>query len=328
MESNPDDLLILTILIQMHGKVMNFDLNLRESHIFDNVRLLCKAGDFVDYHTTPADEYGLVSGLQDYFTHDLHKSTYNILKKANSGVLVDNITYDKSLSIMIGEPTLLDRIDPISYIQGIYLLSIHRGRTLIFPGNDNRVINLLKIDDLEYLAKLFDTKVPNIRDLSTVIPSQIIYIEEENAVKNDNNLTKEIKDERIKQIRRQFYNNLYNWQLTLQGNKIVSIKLSTLVDLVKTITGRSTFINLLDYSCNSPTIYIPKEQETLRQYALKEGDIEMGINKMELAGGKKKKRKRKRNRTKKIKWNNKKNKYKSRNRKSNQNKSSKKCFNA
>ena len=132
---------------------------------------------------------------------------------------------------------------------------------------------------------MFHTRLPNISDLSTELPSQRIYIEEENIVKNNNALTKEEKEERIQQIRSQFYNNLYKWQLKLDGDKIISIKLSTLVELVKLIIGRPCFINILDYSCNSPTIYIPQEQRILSQYALQEGDIEMGMNKTKYYGG-------------------------------------------
>jgi hypothetical protein len=138
MENNPDNLLVLTIVIQMHGEVINFDLNPIETHIFDNVRLLCKAGDFVYYETTPAQEIGLVGALQDYFTHDLVESTYSILQKTKRGVIVDNITYDKTLSIMNAEPTILDRINPITYLQGIYLLSIHEERKLHQPKRKMR----------------------------------------------------------------------------------------------------------------------------------------------------------------------------------------------
>lgn len=303
---NPDNLLILTIVIQMHGKVINFDLNTKQTDIFNNVRLLCKAGDFVDYNSTPINEIFLVSRLQDYFTHDLDISTYDILKKTKSGVLVDNITYDKSLSITIGEPTFWDSINPLTGIQGIYLLSIHSGKKLIYPdkNKDKKVLNLIKPVDLNILARKFNTIVPNIQDLSTIIPSQKIYIEEENNVKSDDRLSEEEKEEMIEKIRRQFYTNLYNWQLTLSGEKIVSIKLSTLVELIKTIVGKHCFINLLDYSCNSPTIYIPKEQRTLKQYALKTNDIEIGLKTTSL-GGRKKKFKRKRKQTNKHKKRNK-----------------------
>lgn len=294
MGSNPEDLLILTILIQMHGKVINFDLNSDEAYIFDNVRLLCKAGSLTDYKTTAANEFMLVSNLQKSFTSDLAESTYNMLKQEQSGLLVNNITYDKILSIMIGEPTIWDRLDPITYIQGIYLLSIHKGGRLIYPEQNKNVVNLLKLSDLYRLADIFNTTVPNLKDLSTIFPMQSIFINEENLVKEDNRLSEYEKEQRINQIRQQFYNNLKNWQLTLDGNKIVSIKLSSLIELIKRLIGKPCFINLLDYSCNSPTIYIPKEQQTLKQYALQEGDIEMGINIKKEYGGMKNRYKRKR----------------------------------
>lgn len=301
MESNPDEVLILTILIQMHGKVITFDLNTRTSHIFDNVRLLCKAGDFVDYNSSGAEETTLVNALREqYFTKDLAISTYDILKQAKSGVLVDNITYDKTLSIMIGEPTLIDYLNPITYYQGIYLLSIHYKKKLKYPGKDKKIINLLKVSDLESLATSFHTRVPNLQDLSTLIPSQKIYINEENSVKNNNLLSDEEKDVAISQIRRQFWNQLNNWQLTLEGDKIVSIKLSVLVELIKTIIGGPCFINILDYSCNSPTIYIPKEQKLSKQYALKSTDIEMGVSKHESYGGKRRRHKKTKKHYKKI----------------------------
>jgi len=290
MESNPDDLLVLTIVIQMHGKVINFDLTPRETNIFNNVRLFCKVGDFIDYETTPINELILISALKNYFTNDLPGTTYDILKKAQYGVLVNNITYDKALSI--SEPTILDTINPMTYIEGVYLLSIHEGGKLVYPKKDdkNTVINLLKLTDLHSLAKIFHTEVPNITDLSTVIPSQNIYIEQENAINHDNTLTKKEKEEMVKQIRNQFYNNLYNWQLTLERNKIISIKLTTLVELVKIIIGKPCFINLLDYSCNSPTKYIPEKQKTLKQYGLQEGDIEMGITNTSYGGKKNQKK--------------------------------------
>jgi len=211
METNPDDILILTIVLQIHGKVINFDLTPEESKIFDNVRLLCKAGDFVDYETNLASEVMLVSALQHHFTHDLEESTYDILKKAKSGVLVDNITYDKTLSTTISEPTLLDRLDSVTYVQGIYLLSIHKNRKLIYPKRSKQVINLLKLSDLHILANMFDTIIPNIEDLSTPFPNQRIYLDEENRVENDNTLSEEEKKERIQQIKSQFYQNLSNW---------------------------------------------------------------------------------------------------------------------
>lgn len=289
--SDADEVLIITILIQMHGKVITFDLNDVTTRIFDNVRLLCKAGDFKDYESSGLQEISLVDALRDqYFTKDLATSTYDILKQARSGILVDNVTYDKTLSTTVSDPTLSDYLNPITYYQGIYLLSIHYKRKLIYPGEDKRIINLLNVTDLERLATIFHTRVPNLQDLSTPFPSQNTYINEENRIKQNSLLTAGEKEAEISQIRRQYWNRLNNWELTLERNKIVSIKLSTFVELIKTIVGGPCFINILDYSCNSPTIYIPREQGSLKQYALKTPDIETGISNTNMGGNKRTRR--------------------------------------
>jgi hypothetical protein len=313
MENNPDDFLVLTILIQMHGKVFDLELTPEKARIFDNVRLLCGSKDFVDYESSVAAEVSRVSGLKQYFTHDLDESTYDILKKAKNGTLIDNITYDKTLSTVIGDPTWIDRISPVTSVQGVYLLSIHQGRRLIYPKGDEKPLNFLEIRDLNKLASKFETEIPQIINESTPLPNQKIYIDEEATVQNDKSLETEQKEQRIADIRNQFYRNLYNWQLTVEGNKIVSIKLTTLVELIKRIIGRPCFINLLDYSCNSISKYIPPEQKTLSKYAF-QADIETGTANPEY-GGKKKRHRRTRKNKRKYKRIN---KYKSRrNRKSN-----------
>ena len=194
MASKDDDIFVITILIQMHGKVINFALNSRDSEIFDNVRLLCKAGDFDDFHMTPAFESQLFRGVQPHFTRDLQRSTYDILNAATSGVLVDRVTYDKALSII--ESDEVSSLDPMINIQGIYLVSIHKKGKLVYPTEGEKTINLLQLSDLNLLAKFFGTKVPDIRPLSTVIPSQIIYIEEEQKINADSSLSQTDKDKK------------------------------------------------------------------------------------------------------------------------------------
>ncbi len=300
MENNPDNFLVLTILIQMHGKVFDLELTPKKARIFDDVRLLCGAKDFVDYESTAGAELTRVSWLKQYFTHDLNESTYDMLKKAQSGSLIDNITYDKTLSSVIDEPTWMDRISPITRVQGIYLLSIHKGRKLVYPKEDKELFNFLNIEDLNKLALKFGTEVPQIIHESTPLPNQKMYIDEEYIVKNDVSLETKEKEKRIQDIKNQFYRNLHNWQLTVEGNKILSIKLSTLVDLVKRIIDRPCFINLLDYSCNSISNYIPQTQKTLAKYAF-QTDIESGTANTTFGGKKKRRHRRTRKNKKKYK---------------------------
>lgn len=277
--SNIDDKLIITIAIQTHGKVITYELDNTTANIFDNVTMLCKAGGFVDYFSSAAEDFALVGSLSKYFRKDIETTTYDIISQAKKGILIGNITFDKTLAIYEGEPSMFNRFDPMTYIHGIYLLSIHKGTKMIYPENPNdKTINFMNVDDLARLSQLFNTKVPNIAELSTPFPSQQIYIDEEDMIKNNQDIPENEKEIKIDQIRRQFYNNISKWKLTLDNNKIITMKLSALVELIKKIIGQPCFINLLDYSCNSASIYIPKEQNLSARYMIPD-DIEQGNKK-------------------------------------------------
>jgi hypothetical protein len=304
---NTNNMLVVTIVIQMHGTVITYELNPETANIFDNTRLLCKAGGLQEYVSGQSglpgisEEIILVKNLREIFGQDLERSTYDIIKNAKSGLLIGNITFDKSLSKTSG-----NLLDPFKYFQGIYLLSIHRGGKLIYPKPDEKVINFLKVDDLQRLATFLETDVPDLQEDNIPFPNQKIYIEEENRINKDSTLSKDVKKQKIEEIREQFMKLIYNWDLTLdeRGN-IEDIKLSYLVKLIKKMMGEQIIINLLDYSCNAPTSYISKKQTP--QYAIQEydDDIETGININRKYGGKRKtrhqrsKKKQTRKRTKK-----------------------------
>ena len=277
--SNIDDMLIITIAIQTHGKVITYELNSRTANIFDNVLMLCKAGGFVDFYSSPAEEFMLVGTLSNYFHKDIETTTYDIISQAKKGIVIGNITFDKTLSIYTDETSMFNRINPMTYIQGIYLISIHKGNKMIYPENPNeKVINFMNVNDLSRLSQLFNTRAPNITDMSTPFPSQKIYIDEEDMIKNNQDIPENEKAVRVEQIKQQFYNNISKWQLTLDNNKITTIKLSVLVEIIKKIIGQPCFITLLDYSCNSASTYIPKEQNLSARYMIPD-DIEQGNKK-------------------------------------------------
>lgn len=301
---NTNNPLIVTILIQMHGTVITYDLSPEKTNIFENVRLLCKAGGLKEYISGSTgmpglfEELLLYSNLQDIFKKDIDKSTFEIISGASSGLLIGNVTFDKSLSRTSGEGW-----SPTDSLQGVYLLSVHRGRRLIYPVNqEEKAINLLNIEDLHRLASApeFNSTVPNLQHISIPFPNQEIYVEEENAVNADTKLSEDDKKQKLMQIRSQFMDLLDRWELTLgpSGN-IEAIKLSSLVELVKTIIGNEIIINLLDYSCNAPTSYIPEESNIYAKYIV-EPDIESGLPNTGL-GGKKKKRRKTKNKKRKRK---------------------------
>jgi hypothetical protein len=114
-------------------------------------------------------------------------------------------------------------------------------------------------------------------------------------------------EEKIKEIHYDFYNILNNWKLTINkaGTIITAVKLSYFVNLIKTIILNDCIINLLDYSCNAPSVYIPDKELSKLQYAFNKNDIETGNNENTRYGGKKTRKninkKRKNNKIKKNK---------------------------
>ena len=171
-------------------------------------------------------------------------------------------------------------------------------------------MNLLYIKDLETFTNLFGrafTEEHQNRFIESSIdfPSQKLYIDEENAVKQDNRIQEHEKTRRIKDIRLQFYNYLQKWTYTLSpdNTKIQTIKLSEMVKLVKRLVGQDCFLNILDYSCNSASVYIPEEQQTLKQFAFIDDDDERGnqYQSNKWLGGRKKSTKKKKKRVRKSK---------------------------
>lgn len=275
--------LVVTIAIQMHGSIFTYELTNETSNIFENVRLLCGAGGFKNYQTNFVEELVLVESLKNYFAHDIDesKSTFDMLQETKNGTVISNITFDKILSVG-------SYLDVGGYIDGVYLISIHRGKKLMYPTNPNDNINLLNLTDLNRLSTMFKTTMPNIEQLSSNFPDVKIYIDEINNINKNSNLIQNEKTIKIEEIRKQLYNSIGNWNLTLGyfRKKIEIIKLSVLIKIVKDIISHDCIINLLDYSCNKPSNIIPNEQNTLAKYAIMPHDPEQGISNTKLGGKK------------------------------------------
>lgn len=258
-----DDKIIVTILIQTHGKVISYHLDEETTNLFQNVRLLCMAGGFVNHGMNLPEEIQTYKNLSMLFQKDIQETTLDLMKSIKKGVMVGNVSYDKSLAVTIAQPSLFD-FDIASYLQGIYLLSVHKNGTLIFPKPNMQIFNFMNLYDLDFLYKYFSKTPLRLRDESTLMPDQSIYIREEANVLEDPYLSSDEKEKQVEQIRKQYFDALSNWKLTFEENKyfypiIDPIRLSMLVKIVKSIFGDSCYLNLLDYSCNSPTIYIPPE---------------------------------------------------------------------
>jgi hypothetical protein len=303
---------IITLAIQMHGSVINLDLSPETTQIFENVRLFSKTGDFDDAVTSDLAERHILYKLNEMFQKDLTVPTveiineyveyskpkyinllshYNELNETRSQNVCrrfENIPYDKALSAADSDEDtgffecILNRLLP--KFQGFFVVSIHEKTgensfTLLYPKKtDKQNLNLLLVNDFNKFANIFTSELPDLSEYSNILPSYREFIDVDKKIENDHTLTPEQKEIRIEQLKQQFFRLLGGWNLTMNGNKIEMIKLSVMIDFIKHIVGPFCKINLLDYSCNNVSRFVPKNQLPNKQYMI-ENDIEQGYSK-------------------------------------------------
>jgi hypothetical protein len=258
METEP---LIVTVLIQMHGKVINVSLDNEKKELFRNVKLLCKAEGFKDYDSKLGKEISLSGKITNIYRKEVGKNADETFGMAQKGKIVDNIKYDKLLTAYLDDSNMFNLLETITKrYQGVYLVSIHRGNKLVFPENDDyRQFNLLNVDTLNELAQRFNGRLPILDNFNDELPNQEDYIKLIDDVNNNTAYTDEQKELEIEGLKKSYVNAINNWTLKLnsRGN-IQMLKLSTLVDILKGVIGEKFFINIIDYSCNSITTFMPK----------------------------------------------------------------------
>jgi len=326
-----DDNYIITLAVQMHGKVIDLNLSPEKQEIFDNVRLYSQSGDYRDVLSTPMDDYSILNKLNEIFQKNLNEPTINEIDKYIEFMnpkyksflesrasdeyssedrekvcrQFDNIIFDKSFSASTLPSDnlfscIFERLIP--EFHGIFLVSIHKKidtstnsntntntntYELIYPMNSNnkklekkpeKNLDLLNLSDFEKLSKLFDKKLPNLKKISFELPVSE-YLKREKAIEENNAFSIQEKKALLEQQKQEFFNIISDWKITIKDNKINSIKMSYLIKLLKDIIGSSCFINLFDYSCNSITKYLPKEQKYYTKY-LTSSDIENPSNRL------------------------------------------------
>jgi|694.fasta_scaffold147486_3 hypothetical protein len=302
---------IVTLAIQMHGTVISLDLTDAEVDIFQNVRLFSKAGDFDDAVSSDLAERHILYKVNEMFQKDLtaptvelineyveyskpkyknflsHFNQLNETRTQNVCRLFENITYDKVLSTMDDVNSgffncIMNRLMPP--FQGFFVVSIHEkiGENrfeLLYPKKkDKQNLNLLLLNDFIQFANICGNELPDLRKYSNILPSYKEFIDVDKKIENDKTLTSEEKEIRIEQMKEDFYQLISSWNLTIKGNTIESIKLSVMINFIKNIVGPTCKINLLDYSCNGVSMFVPKNQLPNKQYMI-ENDMEQGYSK-------------------------------------------------
>ncbi len=283
-----DNKLIVTLAVVMHGSVFTLDLSDETTNIFQNVRLLCGSGGFLTYETDFINALVLNKRLRTYFARDIDNasSTFSMLGESKSSMLIGNVTFDKVFSTSTSDSNMMAYFSFNTYFEGIFLISVHKGKKLIYPSEQNEFLNLLLIKDLIKISQIFNTQVPILNDFSSNFPNIEKYLNEENSIKKSK-LSENQKSIKLEEIKNRLTNILNNWNLTLDssGKKIEIIKMSALVELIKILISENCIINLLDYSCNSLSKFVPEEQKPNLKYTMKY-DIEQGLPNTKLGGKK------------------------------------------
>jgi hypothetical protein len=319
---------IITLAIQMHGKVIDLDLSPEKNRIFENVRLFSNAGEFEDVLTSMKVNLDIKSNLSSLFQKDLTQSTLSVIseyisrfkpeytklvKQSHSSDLhlaeksckiYSNITLDKSFGISGSDEIegngivkrCLNYLNNI--IEGVYVVSIHEKKDennyeLLYPDlkTDTKNLNLTNLDDLRIFANIFGREPPNLSQYSTILPDPHLFIDHDKQIENDTTLTLQQKHRIIQELKDEFYGIRNRWKLTIKNDRIESIKMSVLVDLIKNIVREECKINLFDFSCNTISMFTPEIQQSTKRYVIADDidDLEKGISRH--WGGKKSRKK-------------------------------------
>jgi len=275
---------IITIVVMMHGAVIELNISNEKQHIFENVHLLSLAGDFSETGLGDNDSRAIhLDTLNDIFQQNLNKQTIEVMQTAadrirpayadymkrvfdeetseNSCTIFDNIQYDKAFGTGING--FLDRMMQciLPDVIGIYVISVHEKidnttLDLIYPVNKSLPnLNLLQRGDLIKFAQIFNTvgepdhsenAIANL--LSAFSPWQPIS----SISKND-----KTKIEKMK-----------NWKVTVSSTEdILCIRLSYLIFIIKNIVGHDKCkMNIIDYSCSPIAEFISDADRRTAQY--------------------------------------------------------------
>jgi hypothetical protein len=264
---------IITILVMMHGEVIELNISPEKQNIFKNVHLLSLAGNFSEAALGNNDIRGShLEYLNKMFQQNLNKPTMAVMQTAadrirpayadyiksffgeesteNSCKIFDNIQFDKAFGTGIEGifARMMQCILP-DFI-GIYVISVHKKTDnttldLIYPlGKSQSNLNLLEHRDLIQFAKIFNN------DREPIMPP-------------------------------------------LLSSSSDILRLSDLIRIIKDLVGRDKCkLNIIDYSCSKLASSIPEAELSFARYT-QAMDIE---NAIPVSGGKNARKKRRTNR--------------------------------
>lgn len=288
--------IIVTIAVQMHGKIININLSPALKIAFDNVRLFSRAGGFNDVFSSRFTEQHILEHVNKMFQKDLSTSSLDVVKRyveyshpiqkrilkenyetstteeerESACQLYNNVTIDKIFGTnqTNSNSTLLGKICSLFEFQGIFLVSVHEKRSetdykLLYPRVANKEIgknmNLLNISEFQAFARMFGAELP---DLNSAPDTFVLPLAEHRArlslIQNDKSITDTERATIITQQNAEINSIMNAWNVHMENpEKIEAIKMSKLAKIIKTLVGPLCKLNILDYSCSSIDESVP-----------------------------------------------------------------------
>jgi len=303
---------IVTIAVITHGTVTNADV---DPGVFTHVRLFSLAGRFQPSVMSYRTELTLLPALNGLFHKNLTMPTADIIDQYRTSVSEE---YTKSIS-RVGDidPDTVCRIYPNITVdkafgaspssiftkalgcifddpEGIFLVSVHTKRaadsfTLDYPTRSDHVrnLNLMNMSHFRKFADIFGVAFPEYMFVSSDLPNKPEYISRQKSIAHDS-LSMEERTHILTQQSREIAEVLPAWKLTISSdnNRIIAIRMSRLVQIIKHIVGPTCKMNLVDYSCSSVSHFFPASHRPELGY-MREHDIESGIADRSRWGGRK-----------------------------------------
>jgi hypothetical protein len=285
MEAGLPNELIFTFYIAMHGAIINVNLTPDKESIFDNCRIFSRSGSTCYAYNSDKLNRETVKLLKQKLQKNLDNSSYDIINNCiEQNIKPKYISNVNSLSSAELIPYRFPdtKEDKKFIISNCYkpLLRITKDKLFASKNEDGLVILLLSVHKKNLDGTLSYIKIDYPYSLNLLIISELqIFAEIFGGV------VPELKNEEFN------INNINLWSgIELSSNKkeIVTIKLSTFVELINSIlknTGKKCNYNLIDESC-SKDINDPFVKEIFQHI-----DLE---NTPEYYGGKNKKKQKKR----------------------------------
>jgi len=309
---NPIQPFVVTMAIIVHGVTISLNIDAATASMFDNARMYvlspkfeCVSGGEVILTGTHAFlkrkyrknlEPGTSTGdiMREYA--DTSRPKYEEMRRVWGkpitdstgpiGNVYDHITFDKMYSAQEDIPAIISMFhDKVDYM-GIFVIAVHQrlnnnpsgALELVYPlpHHPNQDINLLKVSHIQDMHDYMNQHV----NLGLAYMTPPFSMDNMFHSTTGEQFHPAAPNMSVHEMGNQFRNNKrYNPYVIHNDStvgKVVFLRLSQLVHILKYLFGGDAQLNLFDYACSPLRGVSEVDEKTLSKY-VKPSDVEMGL---------------------------------------------------